>query len=150
MSALTIYPQHLNSNTPHIILICMLNSHRDDIADSYLCVPIQEHTAVNIGGVGDGAAKGAVCVDFVNDNVLHRADFSFHQLRADFLLALHKGVVAGINDLLRDLVFEIMGAGAVDIFIFKRADTGELSVAEELQQNLEVFIRLAWVYTDKF
>jgi len=57
MSALTIYPQHLNSNTPHIILICMLNSHRDDIADSYLCVPIQEHTAVNIGGVGDGAAS---------------------------------------------------------------------------------------------
>src|SRR5215469_18720694 len=85
----------------------------------------------------------ALIVNLIDYHLDHVANAAREQLGADGLLALHEPrITLGLN-LLGHMSLERVGGGAIDILVFEAADAGELSLAEPIQQKLEIFLRFS-------
>src|ERR1041385_3457921 len=114
-----------NRSPVQIVFVGALNLNRSDLADAQGTVTGDIDGAVDLGRVGHRAAFGDAGTDFVDDDLLARADFTFEPAHGNCLLRLHEAVPALLFDIVRHRRRKIVGSGAAHRFVFETADAVE-------------------------
>ena len=117
--------------------------HRRDLADAQRTAARHIDRAVDLRRVALAAALGDGRADFVDDDLLARADLRLQALRRNRLLALHEAVPALLFHLIRHRRREIVRDRARDRLVLEAADAIELRLVEPVEQHLEIRVGLA-------
>src|SRR5712671_1940631 len=126
-----------------VIIIGALDLHGGEFAHPQRPARRQVDRAVDLGSVTLGSAFGPTVADFIDDDLLSRADVALKAARRDRLLALHETVPALFFDLIRHGLGEIIGSGAFHRLVAETADPVERRFIEPVEQKGKFLFGLA-------
>src|SRR4051812_72946 len=124
---------------PHeVVLVAARDLDRGDAAGLEILPVLDQHAAVDLRRVALGAAEGTILARLVDDHLERAADLGGEAGGGDRLLARHEAGEALLLDLLRYRTRQVVGRGTLDRLVLEAADPVELSLAEPVEQELEV------------
>ena len=124
-----------------VVFVGALDLDGGDLADPQRPPARHIDRAVDFRCVAPGPAFGNRGTDFVDDDLLARADLALEPLLRDRLLARHEAVPALFGDVLGHSVGEVVRGRARDRLVAEAADAVERGLVEPFEQRLEILRR---------
>ena len=126
-----------------VVFVRALDLHVRDLADPERPPARDIDAAVDLRRVGLAAALGDGRSDFVDDDLLPRADLALQPLRRDRLLVLHEAMPALLLHFTGNGRGKIVRRRARDRLVFETADAVERGFVQPFEQKLEILVGLA-------
>src|SRR5208337_29266 len=128
---------------PEIVVVRVDNRGADAVAGLQIFRFLDENRAVDVRSVPDAAPRGAILVHLVDQDLDRLSDLGRENRLAHLPLDSHEPLIAFGLDLLGDMPLEIAARGPLNILIFKTADARKPGLAKPIEEEREIFFRLA-------